>query len=151
MVVEAIRKLGRLDRRVALLAFLTVQGIKPVSKLDGFEGPDEVVVELLKELGLEVEVTREGCKTDILFGSREALNRYHASEKLKGGEKIKALGKLFGYPECCSRFFAGLMEGKAKGKPGKRPPLEHFICPGCKESPQLLEKYLKARRTLKEL
>jgi hypothetical protein len=146
--VKPIGKLKRLDKRIALLAVLTVQGIKPVSKIDGFEGPDEAVAGLLREMGLEVEVEKSGCKTDILFGKKKAMGKYHKAESLKGKEKICEVGKVFGYPDCCSRFFAEFMMGEADGKPGKKQPLEHFICPGCKESPRLLKKYKKVEDTV---
>lgn len=146
--MEAIGKLARLDRRLALLGLLTARGIKPVSKLEGFEGPDDAVAKLLKELGLEVEVSKSGCKTDILFGKKGAMTRYREAEKLRGKEKLRALGLVFGYPECCARFFSKFMTGETEGKPGKTPPLEHFICPGCKKSPALLKEYREVEKEL---
>ena len=147
--MEAIERLKRLDARIALLALLTRRGTKPVSRVEGFEGPDEAVVKLLKELGLEVEVEKSGCKTDILFG--RSLKEFREADKLKGKEKIVALGKVFGYPECCADFFAKLMMGEVEGKPGKKPPLEHFVCPGCKASGELMKKYKEAEKELDKL
>jgi hypothetical protein len=147
--VDAVTKLRRLDRRIALLALLTLEGTKPVSRVEGFEGPDEAVAGLLRELGLEVRVSKSGCKTDIIFG--RSLKEFSEAEKLKGEDRIKEFGRLFGYPRCCSEFFAGLMSGRSEGKPVKEKPLEHFACPGCKASGELMKKYREAEKRLDEL
>lgn len=139
-----LEKLGRLEPRIAMLAVLALEGVKPASKVDGFEGPDEVVAEILRGEGLEVELRKSGCRTDILFGTPGGLEAYGKAAGKKGEEKIVEKGLAFGYPECCARHFARFMAGEEVGKPRKEPPLEHFVCPDCTQSGQLKEKYEKA-------
>jgi hypothetical protein len=146
--VEAIERLARLDPKIALLALLAVRGVKPVSKVDSFEGPDEALAKLLRELGLETDVKQSGCQADVVFGTPKGMAGYRRAGELRGKEKVYRLGLAFGYPECCARYFSRFMAGEADEKPGREPPLEHFVCPGCTESPGLKDKY---ERALKEI
>jgi hypothetical protein len=139
--VEAVEKLKKLDPRLALLVRLAVEGIKPVSKIDGFEGPEEAVSALIRETGLEIEVKKAGCRSDILFGTKKGLEEYRRANQIEGDKRIEKIGEVFGYPDCCSKYFAKFMSGELKEKPEKKPPLEHFICPGCKKSDGLRKKY----------
>ncbi len=141
--VESVLKLKKLDERLALLVTLALKKIKQVSKIDGFEGPDEVVKKILEKLGLEVKIKKTGCRSDILFGTSEGMTKYKMANSLKGKERIYQLGLAFGYPNCCSKYFSEFIMGEKKEKPKKLLPLEHFICPGCKKSNELLKKYKK--------
>jgi hypothetical protein len=143
--VEAIEKLKKLDPRLALLVKLAAKGIKPVSKIDGFEGPEEAVSALIREAGLDVELKKAGCRSDILFGTKKGMEDYRRANLIEGDKRIEEVGKAFGYPDCCSSHFAKFMSGESKAKPGKNPPLEHFICPDCGKSGELKKKYEKEK------
>ena len=143
-----LKRLKAANGRLALLALLAVKGIKPVSRIDGYEGPEKTTGRLLKELGLEAEFKHAGCRADVVFGTPEGMNKYRAAAGLTGREKIRRLGLAFGYPDCCANFFADLVSGKTDGEPERKPPLEHFLCPGCKVSPGLLKKYSEMERRL---
>lgn len=136
-----LEKLAKLDRRMAALAVLTAEGIKPVSRIDSFDGPEKVVGELLENMGLKVEIKTEGCKSEILFGSNRGLEAYHGAIGLKGSERVYKTGLAFGYPDCCSKYFSEFLAGIRQEKPPKLKPLEHFSCPDCRFSPSLQKKY----------
>ena len=141
-------KLKRANERVAFLALLAVKGIKPASRIDGYEGPEKPTEKLMNELGLETEFSNAGCRTDIVFGTHEGMKKLKEIKDLRGWEKFYQRGLAFGYPDCCARFYADMIEGKAEGEPDKMPPLEHFACPGCKASPELLKKYKDIKNEL---
>jgi len=139
--VGDLEKLAKLDRKMAVLAVLTAEGIKPVSRIDSFEGPEKVVEELLEKMGLKVEIKTEGCKSEILFGKSKGLKNYHEAMKLKGSERVYKTGLAFGYPNCCSKYFSKFLAGIRQEKPPKLKPLEHFSCPDCRFSHSLQKKY----------
>ena len=139
--MELIPKLRKLDERLALLVNLATEGIKQVSKIDGFEGPDEAVKKILEKHGLQVEIKKTGCRSDLLFGTSEGIKKYKEANLLKGKERIYKLGLAFGYPACCSKYFSEFIMDEKLEKPRKKPPLEHFVCPECKKSEELIKKY----------
>ena len=130
-----VKELALIDKRVAVLAELCRRGIKPLSKV-ATERAEELA-NILREKGFDVRVERISCRTDLIFGYRGILELYDQVNALSGKERIRQLGILFGYPECCASYFADYMFGDAQGKPEKMEPLEHFVCPGCTESPRL--------------
>ncbi|MBR9680775.1 MAG: hypothetical protein GOU98_03035 [Candidatus Altiarchaeota archaeon] len=139
-----LEKLAKLDIKMAVLALLTAEGVKPMSRVDSFEGPEKVVSKIIEKLGLTVEIKTEGCKSEILFGSGRGLAKYKDALKLKGGEKVYEMGLAFGYPKCCSKYFSEFLTGLKNEKPDKLKPLEHFSCPNCRLSPSLQKKYQEA-------
>ncbi|MBR9689524.1 MAG: hypothetical protein GOV01_01330 [Candidatus Altiarchaeota archaeon] len=139
--MKDLEKLAKFDKKLAMLALVTAEGIKPVSKIDSFDGPEEIVQHLLEDMGLCVEIKKQGCRSDILFGKASSIRKYHEANELRGKERVYALGIAFGYPDCCSKYFSEFLLGEKDEKPEKLSPLEHFSCPNCKVSPSLRKKY----------
>ncbi len=119
------------SKRALRLVKLASLGIKGLSELPYEEG----LIELVREAGLSFELRDSGCARRVLFGRKELLERYLRERG------IRERGLLLGYPECCARYFEEFMEGKREEKPRRMPPLEHFVCPGCRESPALKDIY----------
>ena len=139
--MDTFKKLNHFDSRLAMLVKLCLDGKKPVSRIDGFEGPEEVVAKLLREMGLSVETKKSGCRGDLVFGTKEGIIRYKNARVLKGKERIVEQGLVFGYPKCCATYFSEFVSGEKTEKAKRMKPLEHFVCPNCEKSEKLKKEY----------
>ncbi len=125
--------------RLKFLVKLAQKEIKPVSQIMSESKKD---IEFIKKHKLDVLVETIGCGKRITFGKPKFLGKYLSAHS------VRDRGLVFGYPVCCSEYFERFMEGKEKEIPKKHPPLEHFVCPSCKESEKLKKRYEKEKSRL---
>lgn len=141
------------------LGLLTKERIKPLSRWEGEFGRTEI--NALKSLGLKTRSVKRplesgGKSEELIFGKdRKLMDEYADVFERKpisySRECTLLEGKLFGYPECCARSFAGhgyLPNGLSEDD---QRILFHWACPGCRITPGLLPEYRAAYQEAQEI
>jgi len=158
---EAVR-LGELrthDSQLAFLALLTARDVKPASRWE--KALPRELRDVLRSLGLAVRTARrttlQGRQVvETLFALDPArLERYVArcdgAPIRKGATTRRFEGTFFGYPPCCVEAFAERPYAPNDLSREDQALLFHWACPGCEETPALLERYRELNARLSEL
>jgi hypothetical protein len=158
-VTEALRLLAATSFELALLARLTVVGLKPLSRYEA--ALPEPGVEALARLGLDSAAVRRrllggGERQEHVFSrSAELIELYREAfaDTPVAIDRAGGLleGQLFGFPPCCVLSYVD--EGyRDNGLPAaEQAELFHWACPGCELTPRLLSRVVAHRRQLEEL
>lgn len=151
---DHIRALKAIDFELAYLAWLTHQGLKPVSR---WERPlNEAGLDALRHLGLQPRqiprTVRMGKAFDeTIFGlTRGYLDIYagHFANRPvdKSAETVRIEGYLFGYPPCCIAQYVKHHYAPNEFPTDKQQTLFHWACKGCQITPLLMPAYEEIRR-----
>ncbi|MEW6742561.1 MAG: hypothetical protein AB1486_07365 [Planctomycetota bacterium] len=147
--VPLLRRLKEHDAQLALLALLTVEGIKPASRWEKALPP--ALLETLRDLGLAVgtvrRLTRRGPVVEETVFARDSermqgyLHQFDGRPIAKNRETRRLEGIFFGYPPCCVEAFAEHPYSPNGLPPEDQALLFHWACPGCLVTPCLLAAY----------
>ncbi len=146
---QCIKALKEIDFELAYLAFLTCEGIKPLSR---WEKPlDNNGFELLQRMGLLAKQIRRTVKTgkevvETIFSRLPGYiqlyqQRFENTPIDKSPQTQRFEGFLFGYPACCVDQF--IRQGYAANNlpTEDQKILFHWSCKDCKITPLLLSAY----------
>jgi hypothetical protein len=145
-------------RDLKYLAQLTLERIKPLSRLEWDIGEEQV--RALTDRGLHVQrVCREALNgnkiTHVVFSRdtgtlQEYVGCFDNKSLLKTPDAIRQEGRFFGYPECCVESFIVTEGGQPPNKlaPEDQAILYHWACPDCQETPKLVPSYRRVWRQI---
>jgi len=150
------RALKAVDFELVYLAFLTQEGVKPLSR---WEKPlDSEQIAALEDMGLltgRVERTVQSGKriVEVVFSrSPGCIRTYEAAfagtpiDKSAVTQRLE--GYLFGYPPCCVEGYIR-RPYTANGLPAEdQKILFHWACSGCRITPLLLPAYIRVHDTV---
>jgi hypothetical protein len=144
--MKILKKLG-FD--ISYLALLTKDRIKPLSRWEGKFSSRQV--KALRRLGLKTntvdrKLLNGGTKPELIFSTSSRYldlysRKYYRTAIKKDQQTVTTEGFLFGYPGCCVRNFArnGYTHNEFMGR--GQAILFHWVCPGCRVTPELLPYY----------
>jgi len=159
LIKDSLIALKKIDFELAYLAFLTHEGIKPLSRWENFL--EDNAFQLLKEMNLYAERITRIVKTgrevqENIFSCNPChidlyANKFVNKPVEKSPETQLFEGFLFGYPPCCIEkyirkpYVANNMDEKDQKI------LFHWACDNCKITPFLISSYKKIFNLLKNL
>lgn len=155
-VKKAVLGLKKNDEELAYLAFLTVRGVKPLSR---WEKPlDDNGVGLLEQMGLIVRPVRRTVKTgaevtETIFSISDGYilvyeSRFADKPVDKSAQTVRFEGYLFGFPPCCVDEYIRQPYAKNGLADEKQKLLFHWACRNCKITKFLLPAYEKVYNLL---
>ena len=154
-----LEKLKEHDIQLAFLALLTIRRIKPASRWEKPLPPE--LAGALRDLGLAVLAIRRSTRSgrqvvETLFSLdagrlEEYAARFDGRPLDKSRETRRFEGRFLGYPVCCIEAFIASPYTPNQLAEEDQAILFHWACPGCAETPGILEKYRALRDHLDTL
>jgi len=131
------------------LAYLTAQGIKPLSRWEMDITPEERVE--IERLGLHISTLTRSTEwgrlvSHTIFSRRRSLLQLHRSA-FDGtaisydDHSVRREGLDFGYPACCVDAFIEKGYQNNRFVPQDQGILFHWACPDCDQTKRLLPEY----------
>ncbi|MCX8108709.1 MAG: DUF483 domain-containing protein, partial [Verrucomicrobiae bacterium] len=146
---RSLSKLKRLGFDGAYLALLTLEGLKPLSRLENCS--KAAFRRVLENVGLRTRVVRRWTRSgklvaETIFGrSADTLAEYTAwfdNKPLRhNADDVRIEGRLFGYPTCCIESYVSHGYAANSISPADQRILFHWACPRCEVTPGLLPQY----------
>jgi hypothetical protein len=153
-MARAVRHLKATHFKLAYLALLTREGIKPLSRWGSTLAERDV--EALKQLGLQARqvprvVRNSEPFTETVFSVTPAYLEIYASYFAnravdQSAETVRIEGFLFGYPPCCVAQYIRQPYAPDEFPMRKRKILFHGACRGCIITPLLTDAYERIHR-----
>lgn len=156
---RSLQNLREHDFQLAFLVLLTLRGVKPASRWEKALDPE--IVDIISGLGLTLRSVHrraldESEVVETIFSrDPDRVARYASLfdgrliDKSPGARTAE--GSFFGYPDCCVDTFMRTPYAANDLAREDQAILFHWACPGCAETPALLERYRELHDDLQRL